>query len=186
MHLLHLILASLLVAATGAANLAVFVGGKYVRFLDTIANFAPILLALGLLAWIIAWSARSRLLVVFALVLSVVPPAYVVSTDALFSLPPGAPNDEPTLKVMSFNVWSQNARLGNVAAFVRKESPQILFLQESSSKYDLELLDQLEAFYPTHVVAVPSICATHLFSSFVLVEQIFVHGCDVVSARLAT
>lgn len=59
-----------------------------------------------------------------------------------------APPADQAFKVMSFNVWSQNAHLPHVAALIRRERPDLLLLQEVVPERYPELLKGLEGLYP--------------------------------------
>jgi vancomycin resistance protein VanJ len=69
-------------------------------------------------------------------------PALVIAFQYLPLFLPGAgrpPGNYFPLKVMSFNVWSENRSLAPVAKLIQEENPDILLLQEINPEQMLEL-----------------------------------------------
>lgn len=64
---------------------------------------------------------------------------------------PRAPSPAPpagAFTVMSFNIWSKNERVAEIAALVREENPDILLLQEVEPALYPDILRALENLHP--------------------------------------
>ncbi len=79
-----------------------------------------------------------------------IPVLYVAFAYAPLFLPRGnaAVASGPTIKVMSYNVWSQNPHLDEIAAVVAQQHPDILLLQEVTAERYPTLLQYLQKLYP--------------------------------------
>lgn len=169
----------------GGLNAAAFIGGIWHPKLDWIANFAPFLLVSGFVLLVLAARVRSPVLAILVLLIAPLPPALVIGADALGDVR-GTPAEPAShIKVMTFNLWSQNRDLERFEALIQKERPDILFLQEASSKRYRELLGRLAKIYRTHVSNDPLNCATHVFAMFPLVTKVEHFECDLVIATLS-
>lgn len=171
------------ILALGGFNLTVFIGGHFNGHLDPLSNGAPVLLAVGLLLTWLAWKAGGRVLFITCLVAALAPPAIVVVGDELGALRIPAGDVGPRIKILSLNVWSQNSNLGAVEAFIRAEAPEIILLQEASTKRHRELLARLGDMYPTNFNTQPH-CSTRVLSRLRLVQDVGLASCDLVGARL--
>ncbi|BCR03433.1 membrane protein [Desulfuromonas versatilis] len=122
-----------------------FTGSRFapVRLVD---YFTPWLLVPLLPALAAALVAGRRWLSAFLLV----PVLYVGIVYAPLFLPAGnrAEAKGPTFKVMSYNVWSHNPHLQEIAAVVAEERPDILLLQELTPERYPVLRGYLEELYP--------------------------------------
>lgn len=174
---------SLCVVALGGFNMAVFIGGYFNAHLDLLSNGAPAFLAGGMVLTWLSWKAGGRLLFISCLAAVLAPPAIVVVGDGLGAMRFLAPIAGARLKILSLNVWSQNSNLGAVEALIRAEAPDIILLQEASTKRHRELLARLGDMYPTNVNAQLH-CSTRVLSKWRLRQEVALSGCDVVGARL--
>lgn len=59
-----------------------------------------------------------------------------------------AKTESAVLKVMTYNVWSQNMRIDAMARTIQEQSPDILLLQEIDKEKLADLMASLEGFYP--------------------------------------
>lgn len=84
-----------------------------------------------------------------ALLLCVPAAAILLSYAPLFT-PRSAPTPPPegSFTVMSFNIWSKNKQIDDVAALIREESPDIALLQEVVPDKFPKLRDALRDLYP--------------------------------------
>lgn len=125
-----LVIPALLLAAVSIA--AFF--GRYVWWLDVLANFRPqFLIALLVMGTILMFSRYRKfavaVLFVAAVNLAVVAPLYLGS-------PGDAPPDAPGVTVMSFNLLSTNDHYGDVVDFIRENQPDLVLLHESSLPWE--------------------------------------------------
>jgi len=78
------------------------------------------------------------------------PTAFILFTFLPLFLPGSSPPEagQPTLKVMSYNVWSRNQDLAAVAGIVLAEKPDLLLMQELTPARVPELRALLESQFP--------------------------------------
>lgn len=165
-----------------AANFAVFVGGQIEGRLDFLANAAPVFLAVGVGLLLLVMRLRSRVWIGLA-ALSLAPSLVAVFGDLVGGHQAPAARSAARIKVMSLNVWSQNRRIDAVEALIRAESPDILFLQEASTKRHRDLLERLGDMYPANINIHPA-CSTRILTRLPLIEEIDLAACSLVGARL--
>ncbi len=131
----------MLVAAVPAVALAVVTVaaffGRFFWLLDVSANFRPQylvgLLVLGVVLMMGKWRGTAAVaLAAAALNLIVVLPLFVGS-------PGEAPPAAPTLRVMTFNLFSPNEQYGEVIDLIREQSPDIVLLHEASRPWELAM-----------------------------------------------
>ena len=123
---LLLVIVAVLVALT---SIAAFFGSIWWT-LDLVANFRPhFVVALGVLGLLLVVVRRGRVgigvLLVALLNLAVVAPLFI-------SPQPTVSGEEPSVRVMSFNVRGLNDRYEDVIAFIAAEKPDIVFLHEAT------------------------------------------------------
>lgn len=176
-------LAALLVAAL---NVAVFPGGVYWPPLDMLASFAPALLVFAIAAVVFTWRAKAPRYAVVSAAIAASLPAAAIGIDLAGAINIPERQTASKLKVMTINVWSRNRTLEAVEKLIESERPNVLFIQEASSKNFRNFLQRIGTLYATHLSNDPVNCATHVFSSFSLVRQDNEWAyCDFVSAQLA-
>jgi vancomycin resistance protein VanJ len=173
------------VVVVSSLNAAAFIGGVFRSEFDAIANFAPGLLALGFTLWLLARIAASPRLAIVALTIATLPPAIVIGVDGVGAIRWPAGKHAADLKVMTFNIWSQNEDVSAVQELIRNERPDVLLLQETSTKRHFFFIAELAKIYPTRIANHRRNCATHVFSIYPLIEKIENKDCDFVAARVA-
>ncbi len=119
-----------------------------IEFLDTFALYAFVPMAALIPA---SFLLRSRALAALALIAGLTfvqqfGPA--VLSKATFGAPAG-----PLLRVLTYNVYSANARPAELAALVRSVEPDVIVLQELRQSYAAELVGQIGEAYPYRVGA---------------------------------
>jgi endonuclease/exonuclease/phosphatase (EEP) superfamily protein YafD len=125
-----LALAGVLVAG---ASLAAHAGALWWP-LDLIANFRPQLavveVLIGLLLLAGRWTRTARLVLVAAVV--------DLALVGMLWLPagPDAAAGDPRLRLMSFNLLSQNESYGDVAGYIAANEPDVVFLHEASRPWE--------------------------------------------------
>lgn len=118
------------------ATLAAF-GGRWVWWLDVLANFRPqllvVLLILGVLLMVGRWRRTgSAVLMAAAVNLAVVLP--------LFAGSPGESDpSRPGVIVMSFNLYSPNDQYGAVIDYIQQIDADLVFLHEASRPWELAM-----------------------------------------------
>jgi endonuclease/exonuclease/phosphatase (EEP) superfamily protein YafD len=125
-----LLIPALLLAA---ASIGAFFG-KYVWWLDVLANFRPQFLIALLVMGAVLFFSRYRkiavgILFVAAINLAVVAPLYLGSPGE--SQPGSA-----VVRVMSFNLLSTNDEYAEVADFIRQKEPDLVLLHEASLPWE--------------------------------------------------
>ncbi|MDQ7249203.1 endonuclease/exonuclease/phosphatase family protein [Dongia sedimenti] len=75
--------------------------------------------------------------------------------------------ETPTLKVVTFNIWTRNRQFDRILAYLREEQPDIVFLEELKEKHK-QVFASLSDLYPTQVTCHESTtnCETMLLSRF--------------------
>jgi endonuclease/exonuclease/phosphatase (EEP) superfamily protein YafD len=109
----------------------------------------------------------------------------VIGVDFAGSIQAPAVEQTARLKVMTFNIWSENEDISAVEELIRRERPDVLFLQETSTKRRFFLIAALTKIYPTVVANHRRNCATHLISIYPLIEKFENPDCDFVAARVS-
>ncbi len=110
-------------------------GGRWVWWLDLLANFRaqyiPALLVLGVILMVGRWRRTgTAVLLVAVLNLVVVLPLFVGS--------PGQPTSgAPTVRVMSFNLLSNNQSFSDVFSYIATTRPDLVLLHESSRPWEV-------------------------------------------------
>lgn len=122
--------------ALALVSLAAF-GGQWVWWLDVLANFrAQYAIALLVLGLVVAAS-RWRRTGVGILAVSLV---NVIAVAPLFIGSPGQPTaGAPEMRVMSFNVLSNNENYNEVIEYIDAVQPDLVFLHESSRPWEVAL-----------------------------------------------
>jgi endonuclease/exonuclease/phosphatase (EEP) superfamily protein YafD len=174
----------ILVGLFAALNVAVYCGGYYHAGLDILTNASPALFGFGAGLAGIALTSRMRRLATLALILAAAPPGIAVTGDLVGGIHPPVRAMSGELKVLSLNVWSSNGDLQAVEALIRDERPDIILLQEASTKRHRELLARLGEIYPVNVNILPH-CSTRVLTRFELIESLGGQDCALVGARLA-
>ncbi|MDZ7617898.1 MAG: endonuclease/exonuclease/phosphatase family protein [Patescibacteria group bacterium] len=171
--------------AVGCAATAMGLLGRFWWLLDLMAHF-PVHYALGLvvLAIVLLWARRRATAVVFlafaGVNLAIVSPAY-------FGKQPAPPAAHLTLRAMLLNVNARQGDVARVEQVVRQWNPDILVLEEVSSRW-MPALARLAEAYP-HTIIEPrgdnfGIC---LLSKLPVVKREVVHIGDAdVPTILAT
>lgn len=129
--------------ALAVVTLAAFFG-RWVWWLDVLANFrAQYVVALAILGLIVAmskWRKTGYAILGVALVnLVVVLPLFIGS-------PADARIDADTLRVMSFNLLSDNEQYSEVIDYIRAIDPDLVFLHEASRPWEVAI-DSAELDY---------------------------------------
>ncbi len=112
-------------------------GGRWVWWLDTLANFRPQyvpgLLFLGVVLMAGRWRRTgTAVLLVAAVNLVVVLPLFVGS--------PGPPTfGAPTVRVMTFNLLSTNQSYGDLVAYLETVAPDLVLLHEASRPWEVAM-----------------------------------------------
>ena len=123
-------------AIVAAMSLASF-GGRWVWWLDVLANFrAQFVVVLAILGAVIVlsrWRKTGAAILAVALInLVFVAPLYVGS--------PGESDPAaPAIRVMSFNLLSSNESYNEVIEFIESEDPDLVFLYEASRPWEVAL-----------------------------------------------
>lgn len=123
-------------AAVAALSLAAF-AGRWVWWLDVLANFraqyALVLTVLGVIVVISRWKRSGiAILAVAAVNIAVVAPLFLGS--------PGRPDPTaPTLRVLSFNLLSDNESFNEVIDYIRDTDADLVFLHEASRPWEVAL-----------------------------------------------
>jgi endonuclease/exonuclease/phosphatase (EEP) superfamily protein YafD len=128
-----LVIPALLLAAISLASFA----GRWVWWLDVLANFRAqyvvVLLVLGLVILASRWRRTGLGILVVALVnLLVVAPLYVGS-------PGEAVAGSPDLRVMSLNLLSTNESYNDVIEYIEAAEPDVVLLHEASRPWEVAL-----------------------------------------------
>lgn len=173
----------LCVCALGAINVAGFIGGQFDPYLDMLTNGAPALLACGLVVATLAWTAGRKRLLVLALLVGVAPPAIPTFAEVFKAAFERSHTEGATMKVMSFNIWSRNRSVERVEQLVRSEAPDILLLQETSTKGQRDLMSRLADLYPVNVNVRPA-CSTRVLSRYRVLETREVRACALIGVRM--
>ncbi len=131
-----MILVAIPAVALAAVSLAAF-AGRWVWWLDVLANFRPqyvvSLVILGLIVLMSRWRRIAYgILTVAAINLVFVLPLYVGS-------PGVADPDLPSLRVMSFNLLSTNASYSDVIEYIRTVDPDLVLLHEASRPWEVAI-----------------------------------------------
>jgi endonuclease/exonuclease/phosphatase (EEP) superfamily protein YafD len=115
--------------------------------LDIVNNGLPFLLAFTLIVAILAAAARSGLLTVLALLLTI-----INCTHFTLALQGGAEETTPGaprfLRVMTFNVWNQNERIDDIAKFLGDTDADLVVMQEMTADKWSKLRESLGSRYP--------------------------------------
>jgi endonuclease/exonuclease/phosphatase (EEP) superfamily protein YafD len=128
------ILVALPATALAVASLAAFFG-RYVWWLDLLANFrVQYLVVLVTLGTILLFSSRYRkvgygVLFVAGINLFLVAPLFVGGSG-------GEEINAPTIRVMSFNLQSQNEEYAAVVNFIDENQPDVVLLHEASLPWE--------------------------------------------------
>ncbi|MFZ0627382.1 MAG: endonuclease/exonuclease/phosphatase family protein [Acidimicrobiia bacterium] len=122
--------------ALALVSLAAF-GGQWVWWLDVLANFraqfAIVLLVLGLVVAVSRWRRTGLGILAVSLV-------NVIAVAPLFIGSPGeATAGAPEIRVMSFNLLSNNANYNEVIEYINAIHPDLVFLHESSRPWEVAL-----------------------------------------------
>ena len=115
--------------------------------LDIVNNGLPFLLAFTLIVASLAAAARSGLLTVFALLLTI-----INCTHFALALQGGAEDATPGaprfLRVMTFNIWNQNDRIDDIAKFLSDTDADLVVIQEMTADKWSKLRESLGSRYP--------------------------------------
>ncbi|HEX6287221.1 MAG TPA: hypothetical protein VFZ80_07020, partial [Acidimicrobiia bacterium] len=138
-----MILVAVPAVALAAVTLLSFLG-RWVWWLDVLANFrAQYVVALAILGLIVAmskWRKTGYAILGVALVnLVVVLPLYIGS-------PAEARIDADTIRVMSFNLLSDNEQYSDVIDYIRTIDPDLVLLHEASRPWEVAI-DSAELEY---------------------------------------
>ncbi len=129
-----MILLAIPAVALAVVSIASFFG-RWVWWLDVLANFraqyVAALTVLGLALMLTRWR-RTGLMVLLAAIVNVVPvlPLYVGSPG---DSEPGA----PSIRVMSFNLLSDNESFSGVIDYIRAIDPDLVLLHEASQPWEV-------------------------------------------------
>jgi endonuclease/exonuclease/phosphatase (EEP) superfamily protein YafD len=118
--------------------------------LDIVNDGLPLLLAGAVLLLCLALIVRDRRLILFAALLA------AINVGGLFvGLGGGAPEARPGsarfLRVVTFNLWSRNDRMQDVATFLAEADADVVVLQEATRPHWAELRPALAPRYPNSV-----------------------------------
>ena len=75
---------------------------------------------------------------------------------AVASSADGSPADEPTLRVMTYNVWNGNADLDRIAGAILGSGADVVAVQELVESRKAGLVERLETVYPHRFVSAPN------------------------------
>lgn len=129
-----MILVAIPAVALAIVSLAAF-GGRWVWWLDVLANFRMqylvALLVMGLLLMVSKWKRIGfGVLVVASINLVLVLPFYVGS-------PGSVDPSSPSVRVMSFNLLSNNENYGEVIEYIEAVDPDLVLLHEASRPWEV-------------------------------------------------
>ena len=129
-----MILVAIPAVALAIVSLAAF-GGRWVWWLDVLANFRMqylvVLLVMGLLLMVSKWKRIGfGVLVVASINLVLVLPFYVGS-------PGSVDPSSPSVRVMSFNLLSNNENYGEVIEYIEAVDPDLVLLHEASRPWEV-------------------------------------------------
>ena len=111
-------------------------------------EFAPLVFLPLLFVLLTVWLFQSRWLVALALIHSLVAGLWLGSRFL-----PSRPvvSDGQALRVVTFNVWGNNGRLGDVQGWLRETGADVILLQEISEQYANLQIPELGDLYPYQV-----------------------------------
>lgn len=122
---------AMVAGATLAAWLAVL--GIWNPTLDALASFLPVFAAIALLGLLIA-RRRARWTLLIA-AFGIAPMAIAATREATRAIP-SAPTGAPQLRVLTHNVWVENANLGMTGAVIAGSGADVVLLQETTRARD--------------------------------------------------
>lgn len=170
--------------------------------LDAFSHFRPFLAAGTAVLLVLCLIVRSegRRLMLGATVVALFLHAFPVATEARFALDESegaapAPADAQRLRFMTFNMWGGNRKGSAIVDFVRRETPDIVVLQEAFKEQE-DLVDRLrpELPYRADCIGKPA-CNLVVLSRYPIVEsRVYLRDWDdrnpwtvpVVVAKIAT
>lgn len=126
-------------AALGLATLAslgagLAQGGRWSPELDILTHVAPVYLAAGVAALLLALAARAGWRTVVLALFSIAASGALIVPEYLRDAGPTAPTGAAgQIKVVQFNAWVANAKSDAAVRWILNESPDIIVLQEGRS-----------------------------------------------------
>ncbi len=160
--------AAFLVACASAVFALASVGGAFNDRLDVLTHFTPIYLAGGLFSLVLALALGSgqgwRESLFFSAV-AIALPAAAMAPDILGALTgPRAPAAAGDLKVLQFNVWSNNRDPAATANWIARQDADVVVMEEAEDDGAIVALRLANAYpYQTRCVPRPA-CATLILS----------------------
>lgn len=128
-------------------------GGASSPRLDILAHFAPFWLAGGLLALLLAATARQGLLRWAGLVLAVtacIAAGGLMAPEYLRHMSPRAPRDAPDqIKLIQFNLWARNADHAATADWIIDQDPDVVVMEEFTADMGRALLKRAPGYHLT-------------------------------------
>ncbi len=120
---------------------------RWLPALDIVNNGLPFLLAGTLIVALLAAFARSGLLTVLALLLTI-----INSTHFVLALEGGAQDAAPGaprfLRVVTFNIWHHNDKIEDIAKFLSETDADLVVMQEMTGDHWSKLREMLGSRYP--------------------------------------
>jgi endonuclease/exonuclease/phosphatase (EEP) superfamily protein YafD len=118
--------------------------GRWIWLLDLLANFRVHLAVLLLISSAASWLCRARWLAMLGLlfvaaVAATAFPYLRARTDAV-------PNENPTLRLVTFNVWHHNIEISRVAKFFEQSDADVLVIEEATPMHARLLRQQLPSY----------------------------------------
>jgi endonuclease/exonuclease/phosphatase (EEP) superfamily protein YafD len=145
--------------------------GRYSWLADLTTHFRPQLLVAALvLAVMLLLGGRPRWLLPLALAASV--HAFVLFRPAPA---PAAVAEGSSLRLLAFNVLTDNSRFDEVLGFIRREAPDVVVLTEASQPWQ-ERVESLTARFPYTTLSKPRAIDTVVLSRFRILEQSIEHA----------
>ncbi len=125
------ILGRTLLAAAGLAGWAAW-AGQWVPVLDALASLAPILGAAAVLGALLCW--RRPVVAIAGLVVALTPAVLMIAPEWLRTIPAAAPG-APPVRIVTHNVWVENADPAETAQTIVDANADVVLLQEMNGRF---------------------------------------------------
>jgi endonuclease/exonuclease/phosphatase (EEP) superfamily protein YafD len=133
--------------AISAAVTLIGLFARWFRALDIVNNGLPFLLAGTVIVVVLATAARSGLLTVLALLLTIINSThFVLALEG--AAQDAAPGAKRFLRVVTFNVWHPNDRIEDIVKFLSDTDADLVVMQEMTSDHWSKLRKILGSRYP--------------------------------------
>jgi len=159
--------AALALASVSALGAVAGLGGGFSGWLDVATHGAPLWLAGGAAAWLLARLAARELprrLAQTLGVVAVLAAAPVIWPEAMAPRSPKAPADAPhQLRLIQFNAWDLNADRPATIAWLLRERPDIIAMEEAQGDI-MDVLRDKAGYHVTCQGGRPQWCTTAILS----------------------